>query len=140
MISDFAVLTTTEDGRLGFARVDKPTAKDNRLDVTCILGHWSMETGPEGHVLWTQNRSIVLETLLNVDASSIRNDYVAFAHGVGVFFVGTDVDWFSIDLKSGRVRKVNYGDGFNYGVVPYTSFYTPGIAFLVHGSPIFRTL
>nr|CAB3452281.1 unnamed protein product [Digitaria exilis] len=32
--------------------------------------------------------------------------------------------------RSGRVRKENYGDGFNYGVVPYTSFYTPGIALL----------
>ncbi|KAF8741035.1 hypothetical protein HU200_013674 [Digitaria exilis] len=117
-ISDFAALTTTEDGRLGFARVEKRTAKDNRFTVTCIHDHWSMD------------RSIVLETLLNVDACSIRNDCVAFAHGVGVFFVGTDVEWFSIDLKSGRVRKENYGDGFNYGVVPYTSFYTPGIALL----------
>ncbi|RCV09288.1 hypothetical protein SETIT_2G015600v2 [Setaria italica] len=114
--SDFAVLTTLEDGVLGFARVE-----NYRLWL------WSMETSPEGDAIWVQKGSIELETLLGVDASSIQNDYVGFAHGVGVFFVGTEDAWFSIDLKSGQVREEDCGDGDTFGVVPYTSFYTPDL-------------
>ncbi|CAN6209177.1 unnamed protein product [Urochloa humidicola] len=112
--SDFAVLTTLLNGGLGFARVE-----NYRLWL------WSMETGPLGDAIWVQNRSIELETLLQVDASSIQNDYVGFAHGVGVFFVGTEDAWFSIDLKSGQVREEDCGDGHTHGVIPYTVFYTP---------------
>ncbi|KAG0542390.1 hypothetical protein BDA96_02G099600 [Sorghum bicolor] len=116
-ISDFAVLMTTGDGGLGFARVEK-----SRLWIC------SMETDPMGDDFWVPVRSIELETLLQVDAHSIINDHVAFAHGVEVFFVGTEDGWFSIDLKSGRVREEEYGDGWTHGVVPYTSFYdTPDL-------------
>ncbi|KAF8711542.1 hypothetical protein HU200_028986 [Digitaria exilis] len=124
--SVFAALTTTEDGGLGFARVEESMTEDA---LTCTLRHWSMVTGPEGDVLWAQSRSIALdETLLGVGVSSIKTDHVAFAHGVRVFFKGTHNAWSSIDLKSGRVREEKYGQGYIYGVVPYTSFYTPGIA------------
>lgn len=136
-ISDFIVLTTTEDG-LGFAVVEKSTVYTGGVTfpkVTCTLGHWLMVTdGLEGQVLWTQNRSVALETLLNVDASSIKDGYIAFTHDVGCLFVGTDDAWFSIDVKSGQVREEDCGDGHTYGVVPYMSFYTPGIVLL---SPTF---
>ncbi|KAF8741038.1 hypothetical protein HU200_013666 [Digitaria exilis] len=136
-ISDFIVLTTTEDG-LGFAVVEKSTVYTGGVTfpkVTCTLGHWLMVTdGVEGQVLWTQNRSVALETLLNVDASSIKDGYIAFTHDVGCLFVGTDDAWFSIDVKSGQVREEDCGDGHTYGVVPYMSFYTPGIVLL---SPTF---
>ncbi|OEL13554.1 hypothetical protein BAE44_0025426 [Dichanthelium oligosanthes] len=119
-VSDFAVLTTSEDGGLGFARVEK-----SRLWL------WSsMETGPEGDAVWTQNRSVELETLLGVEAASIDNDCVGFAHGVGLFFVRTEDAWFSIDLKSGWVKEEDCGDGHTHGIVPYTSFYTPGTTLL----------
>jgi hypothetical protein len=73
--SDFTVLTTSEDGELGFANVEK-----SRLWL------WSMETGPEGDAMWALKRYIELVTLLQDDAAAIVNDYVGFAHGVGVFF------------------------------------------------------
>jgi len=76
-ISDFAVLTTSEDGMLGFARVG-----NSRLWL------WSMETGPEGDATWAPKGSIELLTLLQVDAAAIVNDYVGFAHGAGVFLWG----------------------------------------------------
>uniref|UniRef100_A0A0A8Y5Z5 F-box protein AT5G49610-like beta-propeller domain-containing protein n=2 Tax=Arundo donax TaxID=35708 RepID=A0A0A8Y5Z5_ARUDO len=114
---DFAVLMAMGDGGLGFARLE-----NSRLFL------WSMETGPKGDAEWAQTRVIQLETLLPVDASSISYDFVGFAHGVGVFFVGTDDGLFSIDLKSGRVMKVceeECGEEGIHGVIPYISFYTP---------------
>lgn len=113
-VSDFAVLTTSEDGVLGFARVE-----NSRLWL------WSIETGPEGDAVLAPKGSIELLTLLQVDAAAIVNDYVGFAHGVGIFFVGTDDAWFSIDIESGEVREEDCGDGHTHGVVPYTSFYIP---------------
>ncbi|CAM0146363.1 unnamed protein product [Urochloa decumbens] len=124
---DFPVLTTAEDGGLGLARVE--TRDEGGVTVECALSLWSMETGPEGQVLWQQKGMIALDTLLNVNTNRIRLHNIAFAHGIGAFFVatgvaGTDDEWFSID-KSEEVRKENFGDGSANGVVPYTSFYTP---------------
>jgi hypothetical protein len=108
---------TMEDGQLGFARI-----------VGSRLLLWSMKTDPEGHAGWSQVRVLELETLLPADAFPISDDYVGFAHGVGVFFVPTEdrQSIFSIDLNSGWVRNEDCGDGQTHGVVPYTSFYTPG--------------
>jgi hypothetical protein len=133
--SDFAVLTTLEDGVLGFAR-----------EENCKLFLWSMEmeTDPEGDAIWMRKESVELRTLLGAAASTIRSDYVGFAHGVGLFFVGTTEDaWFSIDPKSRQAREHDCGDGQTFGVVPYTSFYTPGTGVqlcLLHDCPISTTL
>jgi hypothetical protein len=51
---------------------------------------------------------------------------VGFAEGVGVIFVITGVGLFMMELKSGRVRKVDKPWDFS-NVLPYMSFYTPGI-------------
>ena len=51
---------------------------------------------------------------------------VGFAEGVDVIFVNTDVGLFTMELKSGRVRKVDE-PGVYYSVLPYMSFYTPGM-------------
>jgi hypothetical protein len=53
-------------------------------------------------------------------------DVVGSAEGFGTIFVSTDDGLFTIELKSGRKRKV--GEWGNYFVTfPFTSFYTPGI-------------
>ena len=109
-------------GQLGFARI---------VDSRLLL--WSMQTGPDqGHAGWSQLRVVELETLLPADAFPILDYCVCFAHGVEVFFVPTQDrrSIFSIDLNSGWVRKEDCGDGRTHGVVPYTSFYTPGIDLL----------
>ncbi|PAN36709.1 hypothetical protein PAHAL_6G303800 [Panicum hallii] len=98
-------LTTTEDGGLGFARME-----GYRL---CL---WSVEANLE----WTRGRVIDLRTLLPVI------DLLGFAHGLGIILVGTVDGFFSVDRKSGRINKVGDGPGF-YNVVPYVSFYTPAL-------------
>ncbi|CAL4900150.1 unnamed protein product [Urochloa decumbens] len=109
------VLTTTEDGDLGFAGAD-----EFRLYL------WSREYGPDGNVRWTQSRIIELNTLLPVDALSTSPDVLGFADGVDVIFIGADDGLYSIDLKSSQVRKVCTQYGFPDFVVPYTSFCAPG--------------
>ncbi|GJN10437.1 hypothetical protein PR202_ga28531 [Eleusine coracana subsp. coracana] len=113
---DCAVLTTAENGRLGFARME-----DSRLYL------WSMDTGPMGDAGWEKIGVIHLETLLPVNIS-ISYCFVGFAHGAGVFLVGTNEGLFSIERKSRRVKKlcdVPCGDGGILSVIPYMSFYTP---------------
>ena len=110
---------TTEDGGLGVARME-----GRRLSL------WSMEANFNGSMGWAQIRAIDLVKLLSVDAHSNFSDFVGFAHGVGIFFVGTDDGLFSFDLKSGWVRKVCEGGCHYRGVIPYMSFYTPGTALL----------
>ncbi|OEL28741.1 hypothetical protein BAE44_0010240 [Dichanthelium oligosanthes] len=109
------VLTTTEDGGLGFARME-----GYRL---CLWS--SMEARPDGDaggaLEWTKGRVIDLRTLLPVI------DLLGFVHGVGIILVGTVDGFFSVDQKSGRINKVGDGPGF-YNVVPYVSFCTPGPA------------
>ncbi|TVU40638.1 hypothetical protein EJB05_14107, partial [Eragrostis curvula] len=114
------VLTTTEDGRLGFA-----TVHYSRLYL------WSREDGPGDDVGWAQSRVIKLESLLPVDAFVTRQPIaIGFAAGVGFVFVSTNVGVFSIDLRSQWARKVlmrsQYSDRAT--IVPYMSFYTPGTA------------
>ncbi|WVZ61643.1 hypothetical protein U9M48_011485 [Paspalum notatum var. saurae] len=113
---DHVVLTTTVDGQLGFARLE-----DTKL---CF---WLIETHPEGGSVLSHVRSIELDTLLPIDVSIIDDYFLSFAHGVGVIYVGTPRAWFSIDLKSNRVREEESPDGRNFTVIPYMSFYTPVI-------------
>ncbi|CAD6265077.1 unnamed protein product [Miscanthus lutarioriparius] len=107
------VLTTTEDGGLGFARV--------AVDKLCL---WSMEPRPNGGALameWTQGRVIDLRSLLPVI------DLLGYADGVGMILVGTIGGCFSVDQKSGRIDKLVDGTGFCRDIVPYMSFYTPAL-------------
>ena len=67
--------TTTEDGGLGFARVEG--------DKLCL---WSMEARPNGGALameWTQGRVIDLRSLLPVI------NLLGFADGLGMILVWT---------------------------------------------------
>ncbi|KAG2640657.1 uncharacterized protein LOC120665262 [Panicum virgatum] len=110
-------IMTMEDAGLGVARME-----GRRLSL------WSMEANLNGSMGWAQIRAIDLVKLLSdVDAHSNFSDFVGFAHGVGIFFVGTDDGLFSFDLKSGLVRKVCEGGCHYSGVIPYMSFYTPAL-------------
>ena len=51
---------------------------------------------------------------------------VGFAEGVGVIFITTGVGLFMMELKSGRVKKIGKPRR-NISILPYMSFYTPGI-------------
>ncbi|KAG2632341.1 hypothetical protein PVAP13_2NG079984 [Panicum virgatum] len=117
----YTTIMTMEDGGLGVARMDDELS----------LSLWSWVPKSDGGMGWAKIRAIDLVKLLSVDAHSIGSDFVVFASGVRIFFVGTDVGLFSFDLNSDQVRKICevefHYDGIR-GLVPYMSFYTPGKA------------
>lgn len=107
------VLITAEDGTLGFAGVQESS-----------IYLWSMELDADGAVAWLQYRVVDLGTLLPSRALMITPDVIGFAEDVDVIFVRTIVGLFTIELKSGQVRKVS-SRGSVCTAIPYTSFYTP---------------
>ncbi|TVU40801.1 hypothetical protein EJB05_14279, partial [Eragrostis curvula] len=109
------VLMLTENGSLGLARV-----KGLRL---CL---WSRDVNSDGNAEWLQFRIIELGKLIIAMPHS-EATLLGSAEGLGIIFVATQFGVFTIELKSGRVRKVgNIGDYFQ--VFPFMSFYTPGTA------------
>ncbi|TVU18071.1 hypothetical protein EJB05_34140, partial [Eragrostis curvula] len=115
-----------EDGRLGFANVEK----NPRLRL-CL---WSRETFSDGVEQWARGRAIELETLLPncalpppMLASGRRRYRKPIAKVADSIFVGTtthDGAVYMAQLNSGRARKAS--DGCNY-IFPYTSFCIPGM-------------
>ena len=85
-----------------------------------------MWTSPDGDIVWIRIRVIQLEKQLPVKASSIYPTPVGFFPGV--FFFNTDDGVFSINLMSDQVKKELENNKICViKVVPYMSFYTPGI-------------
>ncbi|GJN10459.1 hypothetical protein PR202_ga28554 [Eleusine coracana subsp. coracana] len=107
------LLMTTEDNGLGFA-----TIHQSKVYL------WSKVDGIDGDAIWDLSRVIELETLLPTDALSISPHVVGFADGIGDIFLGTEVGYFTINLKTNRVKKVVKDVGF-FGIFPFISFYTP---------------
>jgi hypothetical protein len=106
------LLTTTEYGGLGIARVES-----SRIHL------WAGETGPGERLGWVPSRVIELNTMLPANTHSIV--VVAFLHSIGAFLVSTNDGVFSVDPESNRAMKVCEGScGIN--VVPYMCFCTPG--------------
>jgi hypothetical protein len=79
-------------------------------------------------VEWVQRRVIQNKTMLRTRGLSSPPEVVGFADGPGLIFVRAGNTVFSMELKSGHVRKVYICRSRNYEVivVPYMSFYTPG--------------
>nr|TKW30319.1 hypothetical protein SEVIR_2G028000v2 [Setaria viridis] len=110
-------LMQMKDSSLGLAGIE-----DSRLHI------WSMKVNAEGAAEWLRCRIIDLEKIMPM-AKPCDGDVayvVGYAEGVGVIFVSTDVGLFTIELKFERVRKVDE-PGVYYSVLPYMSFYTPGM-------------
>jgi len=104
--------------------------EDSSLGFACIEGSslylWSRKVNSEGAAEWVQCRVIELETIIPVVNSNDKPLVVGSAESVGLIFVSTGVGLFTIEIKSGRVMKVD-GPGVYYSVLPYMSFYTPGM-------------
>ncbi|KAI4966935.1 hypothetical protein ZWY2020_035589, partial [Hordeum vulgare] len=79
-----------------------------------------MEAGTDGAVKCAIRRVVDLQNLL----PSRPRFLVSCANGVDVFFVGTDLGTFTVEINSGRVKKVSSGTE----VIPYMRFYTPDLA------------
>jgi len=109
-------IVPTEDGLLGVAGVRGSS-----------LYLWSRKANAGGDEGWTRYRVIELRTLLPADSLRKTPMVVGFAEDVRVIFVHTVVGHFAIDLSSEQARKVS-GPGMQYPIVPFMSFYTPGMA------------
>uniref|UniRef100_A0A0E0LTH6 Uncharacterized protein n=1 Tax=Oryza punctata TaxID=4537 RepID=A0A0E0LTH6_ORYPU len=107
--------------------------ENSSLGYACIQGSslyvWSRKVNSEGAAEWVQCWVIELEQMVPVANHSDETFVVGSAEGVGVIFVSTDVGLFTIELKSRRVKKVAE-PGVYFSVLPYMSFYTPGIEWL----------
>lgn len=105
--------------------------EDSRLHI------WSRKVNAEGAAEWLRCRIIDMEKIMPM-AKPCDGDgayVVGYAEGVGVIFVSTDVGLFTIELKFERVRKVDE-PGVYYSVLPYMSFYTPGMVLALASSVI----
>ncbi|KAJ1287601.1 hypothetical protein BS78_02G022400 [Paspalum vaginatum] len=112
---DDVALMEMEHSSLGFAYTE-----GSKLYV------WSRKVNSEGAAEWVQCKAIELAT--TIPAGSLGDEdgpfVVGSAEGVGVIFISTGAGLFTIELKSGRVKKVD-GPGVYFSVLPYMSFYTP---------------
>ncbi|CAO1949071.1 unnamed protein product [Urochloa humidicola] len=84
-----------EDGRLGFA-----TIQQSKLYL------WSKEDGQDGDERWEQSGIIELDVLLPVEALSPKPHVVGCADGGAVIFFWTSAGYFSLELKSRRVKEL----------------------------------
>ncbi|KAM3368487.1 hypothetical protein ACQJBY_016796 [Aegilops geniculata] len=103
------ILMRMEDDMLGCANL-----QESRLEL------WSMEADADGAVKWVTRRVIDLQNLL----PSTPRYVISCTDGFRVFFVRTDLGTFTVELNSGRVKKVSSSSE----VIPYTRFYTPDLA------------
>ncbi|CAL5091608.1 unnamed protein product [Urochloa decumbens] len=106
-------LMAMEDGSLGFACIEG----------SC-LNLWSRKVNSEEAAEWVLSRAIELEKVIPVADTDHQPAVVGSAEGLGVVFLSTGVGLFTIELKSGQVKKVD-GPGVYFSVLPYMSFYTP---------------
>ncbi|KAM0832342.1 hypothetical protein ACQ4PT_064964 [Festuca glaucescens] len=107
------ILMATEDGSLGFARLDMLN-----------LYLWSRQMGFDGVLSWTQHRVINLKELLPIQNPKLRLTLVGSVEGSDTIFVTTDLGIYGISLKSRSVKKLWKREIFHY-LMPYMSFYTP---------------
>ncbi|KAL6647777.1 hypothetical protein ACP70R_015214 [Stipagrostis hirtigluma subsp. patula] len=110
-----AVLMPTEDSSLGFAGVRGSS-----------LYLWSRKVNAKGIAGWVQCRIIELDKLFPDPCYQIN--VIGFAENVNVIFVSTYVGVFTVDLKSGQVKKVSDTGNYYAVAIPVMSFYTPDCA------------
>ncbi|VAI84184.1 unnamed protein product [Triticum turgidum subsp. durum] len=113
------VLMPADDGRLGFAGVDKFS-----------LHLWSSVACVDGMVTWAHCRVIDLENFLALEAVAACQyvpDAVGYAEDANVIFIRVDPNIYMIHLNTMQIEEVSE-KGAYWFVFPYTSFYTPAKA------------
>ncbi|WVZ61681.1 hypothetical protein U9M48_011515 [Paspalum notatum var. saurae] len=112
-------LVTAEDDGLGVVTVD---------DYSLHLWSWRIDSHGVGQ--WMRGRVIGLDATASIALGdpSAKLDAVGFAEGADSVFISASGGIFTVELKSGRVRKIGEGGDFD-PVFPFMSFCTPD-----HGS------
>jgi hypothetical protein len=107
-------LMPMKEGRLGCAGVKE-----------ACLYLWSRESSTS----CVQSRVIELQNILPVDALSASGTagVIGFAQEANVIFLNTVAGVFAIDLESERARKVYESWKTHEVLIPFSSFYIPGI-------------
>jgi len=108
-----SLLTTTEDG--GLVLIDKDDSESE-------LYMWSRKDTHEVDAKW-ERRVIGLKEVFPVDVDVTKLN--VNGSGVGIIFMRTARQVYTIDLKTYKVKKVYGGTAFNF--VPYMNFYTPAL-------------
>ncbi|KAK3126265.1 hypothetical protein QOZ80_7AG0554060 [Eleusine coracana subsp. coracana] len=108
-----ASLVQMEDGSLGLAG-----SKGSSIYL------WSWMEPREGAAGWVLCRVIDFEKLLPSAKLFDTAQVIGFAEGLGLMFVGTFAGVFTIELKSGKLKRIGE-PGVFYPIVPFMSFYTP---------------
>jgi len=111
-----SLLTTTEDG--GLVLIDKDDSESE-------LYMWSRKDTHEVDAKW-ERRVIGLKEVFPVDVDVTKLN--VNGSGVGIIFMRTARQVYTIDLKTYKVKKVYGGTAFNF--VPSMNFYTPGTILL----------
>ncbi|KAG2640289.1 hypothetical protein PVAP13_2KG081716 [Panicum virgatum] len=107
------IVMVAEDGGLGFAAIE-----GNNLHI------WSWLAGDGNSVGWTPRRVIQLQSLFPVHNPPIQSELIGFAEGTDTLFLETEVGVFTLEIMSGKTRKVCETDG-HYTVLPYMRFCAP---------------
>ncbi|KAK3124307.1 hypothetical protein QOZ80_7BG0584730 [Eleusine coracana subsp. coracana] len=111
-----SVLMTTEDGRLGMAHV---------LNFKLYIS--SSEVGPNGDAIWSPSRIIELATLPPFSTLTRSPLALGAVDGVGIIFLRSLDGLFTIDIKSGHLRKCFEDRNISHYVIPFMSFYNPAL-------------
>ncbi|XBI86150.1 hypothetical protein VPH35_094161 [Triticum aestivum] len=113
------LIMPTEDGLLGLAGVEGLN-----------LHLWSLMASIDGLVAWTHQRVINLENFLGPEMGAATPDCfveaIGFSEDAGVIFIYVHPSLYMIHLKSMRIEEVRK-KGHYCRILPYTSFYAPGI-------------
>uniref|UniRef100_A0ACD5WST8 Uncharacterized protein n=1 Tax=Avena sativa TaxID=4498 RepID=A0ACD5WST8_AVESA len=115
-----------EDEEFDDSDVDLVGVDDGMLLFATVLGPrlylWSLEACPNVAEDWSRRRDIELGPLLPPRAL-FGMSVVGFAEGVGAVFLNTEAGLYTIELNSGRSKKVHEEKSVEK-VMPYMSFYT----------------
>ncbi|WVZ61732.1 hypothetical protein U9M48_011560 [Paspalum notatum var. saurae] len=123
--SDLVLLTLTADGGLGLAAFAAES-----------ISFWAMGMGA-GDGLWSEIGTVDVRDLSEVDSAasidldptSVMNCGMTFAFGTGITLLGTWDSWFSIEMKTGAIKKLDHNndEGWPEQVLLFLSLYTPGV-------------
>jgi len=104
-------------------------AEDGGLGVAGVEGYslhlWSWRGAAAG---WVQGRVIELEMMLpmTIGDPSTRLLVVGYSEYANTIFIHSNDGIFAVELKSDRIKQICESQNFQ-AIVPYASFYTPGI-------------
>ncbi|CAN6170682.1 unnamed protein product [Urochloa humidicola] len=107
------------------------TAASGGLGAAGVKGYslhlWSWQIEPDSIGEWVPGRVIELDMMISIGIGDPKTklNLVGFAEGADSIFVNANDGVFTVELKSGTVRKIIGKRGNFSSIFPFMSFYTP---------------